>query len=75
MKAVASYTLWLVILVTCPVFFVGALAVSLREDRNLERAAAFATRAASLSVGRPGTMPSYPTRDELPATPTLPVGR
>lgn len=55
--------------------FVGALAVSLREERNLERAAAFATRAASLSVGRPGTMPSYPTRDELPATPALPVGR
>jgi ribokinase len=48
--------------------FVGALAVGLREGNDLGTAAAFATQAASLSVTRPGTMPSYPTRTELPPT-------
>jgi len=45
--------------------FVGALAVSLREEQDLAAAAAFATQAASLSVTQAGTMPSYPTRGEL----------
>jgi ribokinase len=48
--------------------FVGALAVSLRDGHALGTSAAFATEAASLSVARPGTMPSYPTRGELPTT-------
>src|SRR5438034_1175209 len=51
--------------------FVGALAVGLREGHDLATAAAFATQAASLSVARPGTMPSYPTRAELPPTWTV----
>lgn len=45
--------------------FVGAIAASLRDEHDLAAAATFATRAASLSVARPGTMPSYPTRSEL----------
>jgi ribokinase len=45
--------------------FVGALAVGFSEGCDLAAAAAFATDAASLSVGRPGTMPSYPSRAEL----------
>jgi ribokinase len=49
--------------------FVGALAVSLRAGQELESAVMFATEAASLSVTRHGTMPSYPTLAELEATP------
>jgi ribokinase len=48
--------------------FVGALAVSLRAGEKLESAVMFATSAASLSVTRPGTMPSYPTLAELRET-------
>jgi ribokinase len=47
--------------------FVGALAVQLREGAELTSAATFALRVASISVTRPGTMPSYPTGDELAA--------
>ena len=53
--------------------FVGALAASLREGDTLTAAAAFATQAASVSVGRPGTMPSYPTRAELSSAPPMPA--
>ena len=45
--------------------FVGALAVRLRAGDELGAAAAFAVRAATLSVTRPGTMPAYPTAAEL----------
>lgn len=48
--------------------FVGALAVRLRAGDDLESAVIFATSAASLSVTRPGTMPSYPTLAELRET-------
>jgi ribokinase len=47
--------------------FVGALAVQLRAGADLTTAAGFALRVASLSVTRPGTMPSYPSGDELSA--------
>ncbi|HET6171253.1 MAG TPA: ribokinase [Gaiellales bacterium] len=45
--------------------FIGALAVGLREGDSLREAAAFAVRAAALSVTRPGTMPAYATVSEL----------
>ena len=45
--------------------FIGALAVRLRQGAQLRDAVAFAVRAASLSVTRPGSMPSYPTAAEL----------
>jgi ribokinase len=45
--------------------FVGALAVRLRAADGLVDAAAYAVRAATLSVTRPGTMPAYPTAGEL----------
>ena len=45
--------------------FIGALAVRLREGDALRDAAAFAVRAAALSVTRPGTMPAYATASEL----------
>jgi ribokinase len=45
--------------------FVGALAVRLRARDGLEEAAAYAVRAATLSVTRPGTMVAYPTAAEL----------
>jgi ribokinase len=47
--------------------FIGALAVRLREGHVLRDAAAFAVRAAALSVTRPGTMPAYATASELPS--------
>jgi ribokinase len=47
--------------------FVAALAVRLRAGDALEDAAAFAVRAATLSVTRPGTMLAFPTADEVPA--------
>jgi ribokinase len=46
--------------------FIGALAVRLREGDDLRGAAAFAVRAAALSVTRPGTMPAYASAGELP---------
>ncbi|MDX6631467.1 MAG: ribokinase [Gaiellales bacterium] len=45
--------------------FIGALAVRLREGDALRDAAAFAVRAAALSVTRRGTMPAYATPGEL----------
>jgi ribokinase len=45
--------------------FIGALAAKARETRDLRHAVAYAVRAASFSVTRPGTMPSYPTALEL----------
>ena len=53
--------------------FVGALAARLREGDDVDAAVAFAVRAASLSVTRPGTMPAYVTEDDIPATPPLEV--
>jgi ribokinase len=47
--------------------FVAALAVRLRAGGALEDAAAFAVRAATLSVTRPGTMLAFPTADEVRA--------
>ena len=47
--------------------FVGALAVRLRAGDALEEAAAFAVRAATLSVTRAGTMLAFPTADEVRA--------
>jgi ribokinase len=44
--------------------FVGALAVRLRAGDSLTDAAVFATRCASISVAREGTMPSYATAAE-----------
>jgi ribokinase len=45
--------------------FVGALAVALRGGEELVDAARFATDAASCSVARPGTIPSYPATSEV----------
>jgi ribokinase len=45
--------------------FVAALAVRLRAGAALAEAVAFAVRAASLSVTRPGTMPAFPTSEEV----------
>jgi ribokinase len=45
--------------------FIGALAVRLREGDDLSAAAAFAVRAASVSVTRPGTMPAFVEAGEL----------
>lgn len=45
--------------------FCGALAVGLCEGMELERAAAFATRAAAVSVTRMGAQTSVPLRSEL----------
>ncbi len=45
--------------------FVGALAGMLAQGRALADAASIAVASASLSVQRPGTSPSFPTRDEL----------
>ena len=45
--------------------FVGALAVRLRAADGLVEAAAYAVRAASLSVTRPGTMPAYASAAEI----------
>jgi ribokinase len=44
--------------------FLGALAVRMRAGEPLREAVAFAVRAASLSVTRPGTMPSFATAEE-----------
>ncbi len=45
--------------------FNGALAVALVEDRPLDAAVAFATRAAALSCTRAGAQDAQPTRDEV----------
>jgi len=45
--------------------FVGALACRLRAGDDLTVAAGFATEVASVSVTKPGTMPSYPTTAQL----------
>jgi ribokinase len=45
--------------------FVAALAVCIRDGHRLVDAARFAVRAATLSVQRAGSMPSYPARHEL----------
>ncbi|MEU8778816.1 ribokinase [Streptomyces sp. NPDC048606] len=45
--------------------FVGALAVALGEGRSMEGALAWASRAAALSVQRPGAQDSMPTRAEV----------
>ena len=45
--------------------FVAAMAAELREGVALADAVAFAVRAASLSVTRPGTMEAFPTREEV----------
>jgi ribokinase len=47
--------------------FVGGLAVKLRAGDALRDAVAFAVRAASLSVTRPGTMLAFPTAAEMEA--------
>lgn len=47
--------------------FTGALAVALAEGRSLDAAALFASRAASISVTRPGAQPSLPSRAEVDA--------
>jgi len=45
--------------------FDGALAIALVEDRPLDAAVAFATRAAALSCTRAGAQEAQPTRDEV----------
>jgi ribokinase len=45
--------------------FVAALACRLRAGDDVGRASAFAVVVSSISVTRPGTMPSYPTAAEL----------
>lgn len=45
--------------------FIGALAVSLLEGLPLRQAAQRAQQAAALSVTRPGTQASFPTRSEI----------
>jgi ribokinase len=47
--------------------FTGALAASLREGHDLAEAAAFANRAAGLSVTRRGAADAIPRRTEVPA--------
>jgi ribokinase len=49
--------------------FIGALAVGLAEERSLREAAGWACAAAALSVTRPGTQASFPTRAEVRAVP------
>ena len=43
----------------------GAFAVALAEGRSPEDAAEFATKAAAISVTRPGAQPSLATRAEI----------
>ena len=45
--------------------FDGALAIALVEDRPLDAAVAFATRAAALSCTRVGAQEAQPFRDEV----------
>ncbi|AHI02159.1 ribokinase [Kutzneria viridogrisea] len=46
--------------------FVGALVTRLAEGADLVTAARYAVRVAAVSVTRPGTQRSYPTRGEVP---------
>ena len=48
--------------------FIGAFASGLQQGWSTVDAAAFGVKAASTSVTRPGTMPSFPTADELMET-------
>lgn len=45
--------------------FNGALAVALAEERSLVEAARWASRAAAITVTRPGAQPALPTREEI----------
>lgn len=45
--------------------FCAALAVGIAEGRSARQACAWANFAASISVTRPGTIPSFPSRDEV----------
>ena len=45
--------------------FIGAFAVALQEGLDTDEAAAFAQRAAAISVTRAGAMASMPTREQL----------
>jgi ribokinase len=47
--------------------FCGSLAVAWAEGRALENAVAFAVKAATLAVTRPGTQMAFPTRGEVEA--------
>jgi ribokinase len=47
--------------------FCAALATSLVEGRSLREASAWACGVAALSVGREGTIQSFPTRREVEA--------
>ncbi len=47
--------------------FCGAMAVALAEDKNFFEAVKFANTAAALSISKPGTQASFPTRDETMA--------
>ena len=47
--------------------FCAALALSLARGSKLRNATAWACRAAALSVTRPGTIPGFPTLDEVEA--------
>lgn len=53
--------------------FVGAFAVRLRAGDRVLSAAAFAVRAASISVTRVGTVPAFPRLSELREASALPV--
>jgi ribokinase len=45
--------------------FCGAMAVALAEDKNFFEAVKFANTAAAISISKPGTLPSFPIRDEV----------
>lgn len=47
--------------------FCGALAVALAENKNFFEAVKFANTAAAISISKPGTMSSFPMRDEVMA--------
>jgi ribokinase len=47
--------------------FAGGLAVALAEKKSLEAATVYGCAAAGISVTRPGTAPSMPTREEVDA--------
>jgi len=53
--------------------FVGALATRLRLGADVVDAVRFAVVAASLSVTRAGTMPAYPSLDEVASTTQVPA--
>jgi ribokinase len=45
--------------------FIGAFTLALSEGKNIQDAMVWANYAAALSVSRPGSIPSFPRRDEL----------